>query len=449
MKLPQDPILAMLAPAGQALLARAGAAPVLPPECSRRDSVTPSSRGPHHGRFRTAAARRMTVRRRHVIYVPGYDPRGVAHYYRMFRHELGRFRTLHGLRTEVSRPTSPPDAAFSTWIVTTHGPGWQVETTYELMRWDDVVRADAGRPIWRRIGAAWLLLARYLFTGTLARIAWAHWRFGLFFLYPYITLLAIALAAALAGTAVAALFAGLLGASPPLALALLPTTIGAGLALAVMVAILRLSESRTYLLYLFDDGTSTDAYARRCRPDWEARLALFAERVVAVAQAAAADEIVVVGHSSGSFMAVDVLAQALARDPALGGHGPTVSLVTMGANLPLVGFNRAGGWFVERLAQVLAAPNLAWLDLQSRKDVMCFCPFNQAAGHGLAGPMLTTVRVRFRDGLLPQSYAAFRWQFFRVHFQYLMANERPAAWDYFMMICGPRSLAQVAASLRR
>lgn len=190
----------------------------------------------------------MTVRRRHVIYVPGYDPRGVAHYYRMFRHELGRFRSLHGLRTEVSRPTSPPDAAFSTWIVTTHGPGWQVDTTYELMRWDDVVRADAGRPIWRRIGAAWLLLARYLFTGALARIAWAHWRFGLFFPYPYITLLAIALAAALTGIAVAALFAGLLGASPPLALALLPTTIGAGLALAVMAAILRLSESRTYLL---------------------------------------------------------------------------------------------------------------------------------------------------------------------------------------------------------
>ena len=391
----------------------------------------------------------MTVRRRHVIYVPGYDPRGVAHYYRMFRQELGRFRALHGLRTTVSRPRVPPDAAFSNWVVTTQGPGWQVDTTYELLRWDDVVRADAGRTLWRKIAAAWLLLARYLCNGLLPRLARAHWRFGLFFLYPYVVLLALVALSVVLGGAVMAVVCAVLGAAPPAALALLPGAVAVAVAVVFLVMSLRLSESRTYLLYLFDDAISTDAYVRRRRPDWEARLALFAERVVAVAQAAAADEIVVVGHSSGSFMAVDLLAQALARDPALGRHGAAVSLLTLGANLPLIGFNPTGGWFVERLRHVLAAPDLAWLDLQSRKDVMSFYPFNQAAGHGLAGPALTTVAVRFRDGLLPQNYAAFRWRFFRVHFQYLMANERPAAWDYFMLICGPRSVAEVTASLRK
>ena len=178
------------------------------------------------------------------------------------------------------------------------------------------------------------------------------------------------------------------------------------------------------------------------------QLALFADRLIAVAQAAEADEIVVVGHSSGSFMAVDVIAQALARDPALGRHGPAIRLVTLGANLPLVGFHPAGGWFVERLQRVLAAADVVWLDVQSRKDVMSFYPFDQAVGHGLSGPLLTTVGVRFRDVLLPQNYAAFRWQFFRVHFQYLMANERPAAWDYFMLICGPRSISDAIARFR-
>lgn len=387
-----------------------------------------------------------TIRRRHVLYVPGYDPRGTAHYYRMFRQELARFGTLHGLKTSVSRPTAPPDAAYSNWVASTTAPDWQVETIYELLRWDDVVRADAKRPLWRKIADAGLLLTRYLANGALWRMARAHWRFALFFLYPYVLLLGIVLAASILGGALAALtnFA---------VQRVLPDTVAIGAAIGVVAAIaavmaaLRLTESRTYLLYLFDDGISTDQYVRRCRPDWDARLALFADRLIAVVHAAAADEIVIVGHSSGSFMAVDVIAQALARDPALGRHGPVIRLVTLGANLPLVGFHPAGGWFVERLQRVLAAPDLMWLDVQSRKDVMSFYPFNQATGHGLAGPGPTTFGVRFRDVLLPQKYAAFRWQFFRVHFQYQMANERPAAWDYFMLVCGPRSISETIAAI--
>lgn len=395
----------------------------------------------------------MTIRRRHVLYMPGYDPRGVAYYYRSFRQEFARFGALHGLRTGVSRPTAPADAAYRNWIANTAGPDWQVETTYELLTWDDVVRADAGRPAWRKIAEAWLVLARYLANGTFWRIGAAHWRFALFFLYPYVVLVAIVLGAMLVGTLMAAVTAGALGALLPAGPAWLPDAGGALLGLAgaavALVAALRLTEGHTYLFYLFDDGISTDAFTRGRRPDWDARLSLFADRLVVLAQAAEADEILVVGHSSGSFMAVDVIARALARDPALGRHGPAVRLVTLGANLPLVSFNPAGLWFVEQLKQLLAAPDLAWLDVQSRKDVMNFYPFDQAAGHGLAGPRLTTLGVRFRDVLLPQNYAAFRWKFFRVHFQYLMANERPAAWDYFMLICGPRSVSEVIAGFRR
>jgi hypothetical protein len=33
--------------------------------------------------------------------------------------------------------------------------------------------------------------------------------------------------------------------------------------------------------------------------------------------------------------------------------------------------------------------------------------------------------VRFRDIIKPEHYRNVRWQFFRVHFQFVMANERP------------------------
>ena len=386
----------------------------------------------------------MKTHRRHVIYVPGYDPRGVAHYYRSFRRELARFASLHGLRATLSRPTTPPDTASSRWSVTTDGPGWQVETSYEMLRWDDVVRADAARPMWRRIGLAWLMLARCLGNGMLARLARANWRFALFVAYPYVVSLGLALVAGAIGFGAAMLAAAM--AAP----ALLAGAIGLATSLAVLPALLRGTEAQTYMLYLYDDGVATDAFARGQRADWSARLAAFAGLVIAAARSEV-DEVVIVGHSSGSFMAVDVLAQALARDPELGRHGPAVTLVTLGANLPLLGFNPAGGWFVERLRRVIGEPSLAWLDVQSRKDVMSFFRFDQAAGHGIAvaASNLTTVSIRFRDMLLPETYARFRWRFFQVHFQYLMANDRKAAWDYFMLICGPRSLAQATATLAK
>ena len=50
--------------------------------------------------------------------------------------------------------------------------------------------------------------------------------------------------------------------------------------------------------------------------------------------------------------------------------------------------------------------------------------------------------VRFRDIIKPEHYEKFRWQFFRVHFQFVMANERPNAYDFFMIVCGPVPLSE-------
>jgi hypothetical protein len=52
------------------------------------------------------------------------------------------------------------------------------------------------------------------------------------------------------------------------------------------------------------------------------------------------------------------------------------------------------------------------------------------------------VPVRFRDIIKPENYNRFRWKFFRVHFQFVMANERPHPYDFFMIVCGPVPLRE-------
>src|SRR5207247_11084696 len=119
-----------------------------------------------------------------------------------------------------------------------------------------------------------------------------------------------------------------------------------------------------------------------------------------------AGEIVVVVHTSGSFLATELVARALILDPALGRHGRRAVLLTIGGNFPIVGFHAASTDFREHLRLLAVEPAIDWIDCQSRKDVMNFYPFDPIAGHGIAvgssrrNP--TIVPVRFREIIKPE-----------------------------------------------
>ena len=381
----------------------------------------------------------LLVTRRHMIYVPGYDSRGVAAYFRMFRTQLRQFRNLYGVRAAMSKVESPDNRRSARWTIKTTGADWQVDTEYEFLRWEDIVLRDFERSDGWAILAALHAFWSCLRSGWIVRIFRAHWRFGLFAIYPFMLLLCWTLLSALAGWLVAGLTVRFTE------ITLVPELFGLATATLVFVTLFKLTETRTYMIYLFQDMVSTPQYARGQRPDWEERLEIFAGYVVEAARAGTADEIVIVGHSSGSFLAVSVLARALARDPQLGRCGARVVLLTVGGNLPILGFQPEAGWFREQLALLAVEDSIDWIDYQSRKDVMNFYPFDPIAGHGIdvqnrrVNPKV--VAVRFRDIVSPKKYSWLRWHLFSLHFQFLMANERPAAYDYFMIVGGPFSLA--------
>jgi len=209
---------------------------------------------------------------------------------------------------------------------------------------------------------------------------------------------------------------------------------------------LKYTENQTYLLYLLSDTIWTWEFSHRQRPEWDERIDRFAQYLADVARSSDAEEIVVVGHSSGSFLGAEILARALRLDPALGRHGPRIVLLTIGGNFPIVGFHAASREFRDHLRLLAIEPSIDWIDCQSRKDVMNFYPFDPIAGHGIdAGGARRNPRivpVRFREIIKPEHYNLFRWKFFRVHFQFVMANERPHAYDFFMIVCGPIPLSE-------
>ena len=138
----------------------------------------------------------MRVQHRHIIYMQGYDPRGLAQYYRMFRTELRKFGRLYQLAATISRPQVAADGETASWTIETKAGDWQTRTSYDFLRLEDLIQRDLAAPIWRTVFHAIWIYWRLVFSGTIARFWKANWRFATFITYPHFLLLIEALCAA-------------------------------------------------------------------------------------------------------------------------------------------------------------------------------------------------------------------------------------------------------------
>ena len=215
----------------------------------------------------------VRVQNRHIIYVQGYDPRGLAQYYRMFRTELRKFGRLYQVATTVTRPRNTGDGEIASWSIETKADDWQTRTAYDFLRFEDFIQRDLAQPIWSTVLSAVWIYWRLIFRGTILRFAKANWRFATFITYPHLMLLAEALVAA----GVAWLFQrGLDWVGLPAAFSILAA---AALFLALLGITLKYTEEKTYLLYLLCDTIWTWEFSHRGRPEWDQRIDRFAEHL--------------------------------------------------------------------------------------------------------------------------------------------------------------------------
>jgi len=377
----------------------------------------------------------VQVHRRLVFHVAGYDPRDPNDIHDGFRREHARACALYGLSGDVGAVTPARDGISANWPVSTRGDGWQVETHYTLLRFDDLVRKDTGRAPWWKIVQMYRTIGVAVLNGAFARLLRTNWRFALVTVSPILLITLWILLGSFVGILCMNLVAAL---GAPEAVA---KTVGMVTGFGGFASVLWLSEPLTGLLLRCDEAASIDQYVNGKRTDWSERLDAFAGEIVEAARAAKSDEIVVVGHGFAAVLAINTLGRALTRDGALGNRGPRLALVTTGASLPLVGFNPEAKGFRNRLRQLATAPDLAWFDVQSRDDILSACPFDPIAGHDitLGGERRNpkVVEIRFRDLWAADSFLR-RLRVSRVHGQFLMANERRgAAYDYMLICCGP------------
>lgn len=394
---------------------------------------------------REGASRGGAVRRRHVLYVPGYDHEARSRSRSLFVRELIRYGRRFGLTERaVGKVEDLPDVPAVRWTVRAAKDDWATDTVYDVLRWDDLVEADFRKSVALRILARLIGAVDALVTSLAYRLYRLNWVFAAVGTYPLAMILLLGLGAALVGT-LAAWLVALLGAPRPVSWLLgLVATVG-------LVLFARPHFGRWYVWHLLYDWLFNWEHGNGRRPDYVARVDRFAAHLIHVARTTEADEVLIVGHSSGAGMAVETAARALEKMPELGRSGPEIAVLTLGTSLPAAALNSRARAIHANLARVMTAPDLLWVEYQAPQDWLNAAGFNpvRALPLGLAekaccNPVIRS--PRFAEITSEQTYRTMLKSPFRMHFQFMMANDKPGEFDFIMIVLGPMRLSERIAN---
>ncbi len=376
------------------------------------------------------------VARRHVFYIPGYDPIHPRRYRELYRREGAAQAALSGY--EMSQQARRGPGPYG-WSVTGEMEGATTRAEIDVLVWSDIVRKSMRSGILATY--AQLLRTAWVYVGTGALFRLMRLRKGpvIAALYP--------VGALLLQLTVAVLLAWGAGAL----LALLHPLAG-WLGLAVIPAVLwwfRKHDNRMFAYYLMHDYAFSARWRGANPPELEARMTEFTQ-LIATALRSDVEEVLVVGHSSGAHLGVSVLAD-LIRDGLLPEPGPALSFLSLGQVVPMMSFLPRAERLRADLHALSACDRITWVDVTAPGDGCAFALCDPVAVSGVAPPVKRwplVLSAAFTHTLSPARWKALRWRFFRLHFQYLCAFDRPGAYDYFRITAGPQTLAQRFAGRR-
>jgi hypothetical protein len=371
------------------------------------------------------------VKRRAVFFIGGYEPKSPQAFFNRLSKQLSRADSLWQHRSIVSPAEVVNDEIGVVSIGTTAlACGWSTETDFSFLSLDKIVLTDFARPLPLRLASYLRAFSDFVISGAAFKFFAKAWRFGLYFIYPFVALIVFALLGYISAYATA----------PWIGVA---SWIVALVVFAIALAILGDRWSTNHLMDLW--SFSLD-FIRGRRRDADALLQRYAEHIVKRVSSGNYDEVILVGHSTGGLLMIDVAARCLSIDAAFVNTAGTVSLLTLGSTALKAGYHPAATEFRNAVGMLCEAERLEWVEIQCLTDPINFYKIDPVAELGIKPvqgkrfPVVRTVKVR--DMVERDVYVRIRRNFFRVHYQYVFANSKPYWYDFFQICCGPLCLGE-------
>lgn len=375
-----------------------------------------------------------TVSHRRVFYIPGYDPFHPRRYRELYRREAAEQAHLSGYEIDLQPVIGRENFG---WHVTGCFAGTKVASEIEVLVWSDIVRESMSNSIAATYAQLFKTVWVYFGTGALWRLMRLRKGPVIAALYPVGMLLAqlgfammIWVVIWRVGSGIAPILGNVVG-----------FVIGGGF----FAAILRWFKGRDgklFAYYLMHDYAYSAALYGEIPPALGQRMAEFTDHI-AQAMNDDIEEVLVVGHSSGAHLAVSILADLIQTGKAPKDR-PKLAFLSLGQVVPMVSFLPQAHRLRADLQYLSRREELTWVDVTAPGDGCAFALCDPVSVSGVALPdkrWPLVFSAAFTQTLSPARWKALRWRFFRLHFQYLCAFDKPKDYDYFEITAGPLTLA--------
>lgn len=377
----------------------------------------------------------QSVKNRRVFYIPGYDPIHPRRYRELYRKEGAAQAAISGYDLTLKPRTGGQHYG---WQVDAQVDGRNTHADVEVLVWSDIVRDSMEASIFgtylQLVRTAWT----YIGSGALRRLMRLRKGPVIAALYPVGMLLGQLLIALTLWAVIWRLGVFALGNTGG--------WIGAALGAGAFIALLRWFKSKDgkfFAYYLMHDYAYSAASKGANPAPLEQRMRSFQDSI-AEALASDVDEVLVVGHSSGAHLGVSILAD-LIRAGRVPTDRPKLAFLSLGQVVPMVSFLPDAHRLRADLQYLSARDELSWVDVTAPGDGCAFALCDPVSVSGVspkAKKWPLVFSAAFTQTLSAERWAELRWRFFRLHFQYMCAFDRPKDYDYFQITAGPMTLAE-------
>lgn len=365
--------------------------------------------------------------KRKVFYIAGFDPRGAGHYHRLYKQHAALQSSVGETSYDVSLRRRMTDLSHG-WDVRASVGGRVAETIFEFLSWNDIVRQQWHEGISSIAQCLMEFFRHYVFSGLFFFFGKRAPQQLIAGFYPAVFILL---------SVAACLFLAYIFSKP------LEGMMAALAAMAVFAGSLKIClmiAEKYAVFWVLRILVFSSRWSRGGIAGMNERIEFFSSRIAESLQEEY-DEIMLVSHSVGCMVSVPVIAETLRR---AAGSDKKIVVLTLGQCIPLMSFQPQADDYRRDLEIVAHDPRIIWWDYTARTDGACFPLLDFVTASGITRRETANLRIlspRFFMLYKPQHYRRLRFNWYKMHFLYLLSTDYAGGYDYFSMTAGTAPLS--------
>jgi len=375
-----------------------------------------------------------SVKKRETFYLAGYDPRGARHYYNLYKKEAALQSEINGIKMDISS-RKRTGKHMQSWHIESQSDEGVTHTNYNFLEWDDIIRKRWNSTTLSIFKDLYYYMKTYMFTGLIVKFGkLSPNQMGpAFFPVLYLFL------AVLFSVLIWSFTDSLLSAYLPMYVSVLISLIPAYLFIQQSIKF----GEKIAVFWLLRIYVFSAKYVFEVMDTLHKRMDSFASDIISAIKNVDendTDEVLIVGHSVGSILAIPVMARVLASSDLPKESLAKVSILTLGECIPLVSFLEEAKDFKSDMKSIALREEIVWLDYTAPIDGACFplLDYYKHSGVDEQGPVYLS--PRFHTLYEKENYEKIKKDKYLTHFLYLMATDIEGVYDYFKMTAGTERL---------